>query len=139
MPKTAVIGAGTWGTSLGALLDDNGHEVVIWSALKPQIESLSSTYRHENLPELIIPRSIKFTPNIEEAMEKADMIVLAVPSIYTRRTAGLMKRYYKEGQVVVNVAKGIEEGTNLTLIQQLCRSEERRVGKECRSRWSPYH
>lgn len=119
MPKTTVIGAGTWGTSLGTLLDDNGHEVVIWSALKPQIESLSSTYRHENLPELIIPRSIKFTPNIEEAMEKADMIVLAVPSIYTRRTAGLMKRYYKEGQVVVNVAKGIEEGTNLTLIQQI--------------------
>ena len=22
---------------------------------------------------------------------------------------------------------------------KLCRSEERRVGKECRSRWSPYH
>ena len=30
-----------------------------------------------------------------------------------------------------------QEGKNLPV--KLCRSEERRVGKECRSRWSPYH
>ena len=29
--------------------------------------------------------------------------------------------------------------TTATLLAQAIRSEERRVGKECRSRWSPYH
>ena len=29
--------------------------------------------------------------------------------------------------------------TDSLIQQKLCRSEERRVGKECRSRWSPYH
>ena len=31
------------------------------------------------------------------------------------------------------------EGRLLALAKNPIRSEERRVGKECRSRWSPYH
>ena len=119
MLKTAIIGAGTWGTSLGTLLDGNGHDVVIWSALKPQIEELKKTYRHANLPELIISKSIRFTDDIREAMEEAKILVLAVPSIYTRNNARLMKQYYKSNQIIVNVAKGIEEGSNLTLTEQI--------------------
>ena len=37
------------------------------------------------------------------------------------------------------IMRRIDEALTLTACQALRRSEERRVGKECRSRWSPYH
>ncbi|MDO4788595.1 MAG: NAD(P)H-dependent glycerol-3-phosphate dehydrogenase [Johnsonella sp.] len=124
MKKIAVIGAGTWGMALGVLLFDNGHRVKIWSALKQEIEELNKTYRHKNLPQLEIPKEILFTDDLEEAMEGADILVLAVPSVFTRKTAALMKKYYKKNQIIVNVAKGIEEGSNLTLTEQIAQEIE---------------
>ena len=38
-----------------------------------------------------------------------------------------------------NVTAQILHRPNSIDISTLLRSEERRVGKECRSRWSPYH
>lgn len=119
MKKIAVIGAGTWGMALAVLLFDNGHRVKVWSALKEEIEELKKTYRHKNLPELEIPKEILFTDDLREAMEGADILVLAVPSVFTRRTAVLMKEHYEKNQIIVNVAKGIEEGSNLTLTEQI--------------------
>lgn len=119
MSKIAIIGAGTWGMALGVLLHDNGHQVKVWSALKDEIAELKKTYKHINLPGLEIPEDIEFTDNLKEAMKEAKILVLAVPSIFTRRTAALMKEYYTKGQIIVNVAKGIEEGSNYTLVEQI--------------------
>lgn len=119
MEKIAVIGAGTWGMALASLLEQNEHKVVVWSALKEEIENLNNTYKHPNLPELIISKNIKFTNCLEDAMKKAKILVLAVPSIYVRKTSKQIKEFYKPEQIIVNVAKGIEEKTNMTLIEQI--------------------
>ena len=37
------------------------------------------------------------------------------------------------------VKEEIEYPENIQDLVRFMRSEERRVGKECRSRWSPYH
>ena len=43
------------------------------------------------------------------------MLVTAVPSVYVRETAAKMRSFCREGQIIVNVAKGIEESTLMTL------------------------
>lgn len=58
-----------------------------------------------------------FTTDLEAAVRDKDVLVLAVPSPYTRSTAHSMQPFVKEGQIIVNVAKGIEEKTLLTLSQ----------------------
>lgn len=115
MAKTAVIGSGTWGVALANLLSLNGHQVTVWSALPEEIEALGTTRRMKNLPGLVLPDSILFTANLEEAMKEKDFLVLAVPSIYVRQTAARMRPFCREGQIIVNVAKGIEEATLMTL------------------------
>ena len=60
-----------------------------------------------------------FTADLGEAMKDAEYIVLAVPSIYTRGTARQMKEYYREGQVVICVAKGVEEKTLMPITDQV--------------------
>jgi len=69
------------------------------------------------LPGVILPESVLFTTELREAVEGMDLLVLAVPSPFTRSTARRMKELAAPGQIVVNVAKGIEEGTLMTLSQ----------------------
>lgn len=117
MASIGVIGSGTWGTALAVLLHGNGHQVVIWSAIPEEIKELKATHAHRNLPEVEIPEAIGFTDDLEEAMEDKDLLVLAVPSVFVRSTAKRMKAYLRPGQVIANVAKGIEEYTLMTLSQ----------------------
>ena len=119
MKKVSVIGAGTWGMSLALLLSDNGHDVTVWSALPEEIENLKKTHCQPNLPAVEFPESMHFTADLGEAMRDAEYIVLAVPSIFTRGTARQMKEYYREGQVVVCVAKGVEEKTLMPITDQV--------------------
>ncbi|MGI6106348.1 MAG: NAD(P)H-dependent glycerol-3-phosphate dehydrogenase [Lachnospiraceae bacterium] len=119
MAKVSIIGTGTWGIALGKLLIENGHEVAAWSALPQEIADLKRTHRNPNLPDVIIPYSMEFTEDLGKACTGMDLCVLAVPSIYTRSTARKMRPFIREGQLIVNVAKGIEEGTLKTLTEQV--------------------
>lgn len=117
MAKISVIGAGTWGTALAILLNGNGHQVTIWSALPAEVEELSKTRVHRNLPKAVIPEEIAITADLKEAMEERDLLVLAVPSVFVRSTAQKMRAFLRPGQIVVNVAKGIEDSTLKTLTE----------------------
>ncbi|MBS5284080.1 MAG: NAD(P)-dependent glycerol-3-phosphate dehydrogenase [Clostridiales bacterium] len=117
MASIGIIGSGTWGTALGILLYGNGHQVEIWSAIPAEVEALTKTRRHPNLGELPIPEEIRITADLEEAMKDKDILVLSVPSVYIRETARKMAPWIRRGQIITNVAKGIEEHTLLTLSQ----------------------
>ena len=111
MSKIGVIGSGTWGTALAVLLTGNGHEVELWSAVPAEVEALTATRRHPNLGDTPIPEKIRVTGDLEQAMKDKALLVLSVPSVYVRETAHRMAPFLKEGQVITNVAKGIEDTT----------------------------
>ena len=111
MSKIGVIGSGTWGTALAVLLTGNGHEVELWSAVPAEVEALTATRRHPNLGDTPIPEKIRVTGDLEQAMKDKEFLVLSVPSVYVRETAHRMAPFLKEGQVITNVAKGIEDTT----------------------------
>lgn len=116
MKKTAVIGAGSWGTALAMVLHANGHEVTVWSIVEAEIAMLKEKHEHvDKLPGVALPEDMIFTTDMKEAIEGKDYLILAVPSVFTRSTAKSMAPYVKEGQVIVCVAKGIEENTLMTL------------------------
>ena len=118
MAKVSVIGAGSWGTALALLLYKNGHDVTVWSYQEEEVRMLSEKREHvSKLPGVKIPEGIFFTADIKEAVEEKDVVVLAVPSIHVRNTAKKINPYVKDGQILVDVAKGIEEGTNKTLAE----------------------
>ncbi len=123
MAEVGIIGAGSWGTALALLLSKNGHRVTVWSILPDEVAMLRARHEHlDKLPGVILPDDICFTTDLEAAVAGKDMLVLAVPSPYTRSTAKSMAPYVDPGQLVVSVAKGIEEDT--LLIQTDIVSEE---------------
>ena len=116
MARIGILGAGSWGTARAILLHDNGHDVTVWSIHEKEVEMLNTTRRHESkLPGVEIPEGILFTTDMKETMSDKDVCVLAVPSPFIRSTCQKMKSYVRAGQIIVNVAKGIEESTLYTL------------------------
>ena len=114
--KIAVLGAGSWGSALSLVLATNGHDVTLWSIAEDEIKMLQEKHEHvDKLPGVKLPESISYTTDMEEAGSGKEFLILAVPSVFTRSTAKSMAPYVKEGQIVVCVAKGIEEDTLMTL------------------------
>lgn len=116
MSKVSVIGAGSWGTALAILLEKNGHEVTLWSHREEEAKELAKSREHKSkLLGVQIPERIEITGNLESALQAKDVLVFAVPSVAVRSTAKKVAPYVKKGQLIVNVAKGIEETTLMTL------------------------
>ena len=120
--KTAVVGAGTWGTALAILLKHNGHEVTLWTRSENSAQEMTKTRRQKNLPDAVIQEGMIITSDIHEALMDKDMIVLAVPSIYVRETAKRMSEFVRHGQVIVSVSKGIE-GDSLKTMSDIIEDE----------------
>ena len=120
MANVSVLGAGSWGTALSVLLYDNGHQVTVWSIDENEVNMLREKREHElKLPGVKLSDDMEITGDLEHAVKGRDFLVLAVPSPFTRETARKMKPYVAEGQIIVDVAKGIEESTLMTLSRQI--------------------
>ena len=120
MANVGVLGAGSWGTALSVLLTENGHQVTVWSIDENEVKMLNEKREHElKLPGVKLPDSLVITGNMEDTIRGRDFLVLAVPSPFTRSTAKKMAPYLADGQIIVDVAKGIEESTLLTLSKQI--------------------
>ena len=115
MAKISILGGGSWGIALSVLLHNNGHEVTIWSALPAEVEMLAEKHEHKMLPGVKLADDMKFTADDAEAVKGQDLLVMAVASSYTRSTAHRISSLVADGQKIVNVAKGIEDGTLMTL------------------------
>lgn len=116
MANIGVIGAGSWGIALSRVLAKNGHNVTVWSILEDEITMLQENHEHlTKLPGVRLPESIQFTTDLKETVTGKDMLVMAVPSPFTRSTSKQMAPYVTDGQLIVNVAKGIEDVTYMTL------------------------
>lgn len=115
MAKVTVLGGGSWGIALAIVLTNNGHDVTIWSAVPNELNMLKENHEHKMLPGVKLPDSIKYTLDDKEGIEGKDLLVMAVASSYTRSTAHRIAPIVAEGQKIVNVAKGIEESTLMTL------------------------
>lgn len=116
MKRIGILGAGSWGTALAIVLAGNGHQVTLWSAVESEINMLKSYREHKDrLPGIKLPDSIIIEGDIKKACQEKELLVFSVASPYVRSTAKMAAPFIKKGQVIVNVAKGIEEETLMTL------------------------
>ena len=117
--KIGILGAGTWGMALARMLTVSGNDVTVWSALEQEIDNLSTTRVHPNLPGMTIPAEMKFTKSVEEVCTDKEILLFAVPSVFVRSTAAKARPFVPDGQIIVDVAKGIEKDTLFTMTEIL--------------------
>ncbi len=116
MKKIAVIGAGGWGLALGLLLSEKKNQVTFWCYNEKEKQDILQHRENKRcLPGVKIPLEIAFTNDMAEALEMADIAIIAVPSKAVRTTARLMSQHIAPETIIVNVSKGIEEESLLCL------------------------
>lgn len=110
--KIAVIGDGGWGTTLAVLLSHKGYPVTLWSVSKDYAQVLAKNRTNPKfLPGIKIPGEIDITSDINKAVRNKEIVVLAVPSQYTRKVLKKIKRNFSKKIIFLSVIKGIETGS----------------------------
>ena len=116
--RIAVIGAGNWGTGLAIVAARAGHKVSVWSRNSAVVASINDT--HTNSAYLIgaaIPESVRASENIDEALQRAELSILAAPSHATREVLEGMRALLPAGSIIVSATKGIEIETGKRISQ----------------------
>jgi glycerol-3-phosphate dehydrogenase (NAD(P)+) len=115
-----VLGAGSWGTTLALVLHDNHHDVNLWAFDNEQADLIREKHEnHQFLPGITLPSKIKITTDIETSCRERDMIVAAVPSQFLRSVLQRIAHLDLDHTVICNVAKGIENGSLMTMSEVL--------------------
>ena len=119
MPRIAVIGAGSWGTTVGKVLADGGAHVVMWARRAELAQEIQEGHRNsEYLPGVNLPRSMSATSHLSEALEGASQVYLAISSQALRQNLKAVRPLLAHGEVpVVSLMKGVEKRSGLRMSQ----------------------
>ncbi len=118
MAKVTVLGGGGWAIALAKVLYENGNDVSLWSFLQREVDDLNTNRENKiSLPGVKIPEGILITNDMEEAVKDSEIIVMAVASSFVRSTSKTLKEFVPKGQIIVDVAKGIEDNTYYTMTE----------------------
>lgn len=116
MKKISVLGSGSWGTALAIVLAKNGFEVSMWTLKEEQCININKNRENADyLPGVKIPNNISVTTDLGESIINSRMVVLAVPSQAIRGICKQIKSFINDEQILVDVAKGLENNTGLRL------------------------
>lgn len=119
--KFAVIGAGSWGTTLANLLCENGHEVTIWAREPEVVEGINSSSRNPFfVNHLCLHKNLQCTGDIPDALSGAQIALLSIPSGFIRPTLEPHRAVLQKLRGIVNVAKGFERGSGRRVSQVIC-------------------
>lgn len=114
----AVIGAGSWGTALAITLSSKKHNIKIWDLDKKLVEDLDSDRENKKyLPGIKFGDTMNVVYDVKDAVYGADIVLFSVPAQFFRSAAENAKKYIKDDMIIVNVAKGIEQKTLMTMSQ----------------------
>src|SRR5699024_10397321 len=120
MKKVTIIGAGSFGTALAIVLARAGNKVQLWARESEIVYGINNRHRNPSyLADVTLPDSIVCFKDLEKCLNDREMIVFATPSQSLREVAGRVKPYISGKELLVNVAKGIENDTFMTMSQVL--------------------
>ena len=118
--QTAIIGATTWGTTLGILLAQNGVPVSLLTRSEPEAQTLTSQGRNARfLPDAPFPDSLSVTSEPESALRQSSLVIIAVPSDRMRENVQRIESHLQPGAIILSATKGLELPTAQRMSQVL--------------------
>ncbi len=107
--RIAVVGAGSWGTAICSHLALLGHQVRVWAREPEVVRGVNEERRNPLfLSDVGLPQGIEASEDMEEALRGAEVVVMAVPSRWTREVAGQVAEHFPRDAAALNLAKGFD-------------------------------
>jgi len=118
--KISIIGAGSFGTAIAVVLGHSGYSISIWAREKEVVDGINQDgYNPEYISDVELPKSVSASYAIKDAVMESEMVVFATPSHALREVAGKAKAHLTGNEIIVSVAKGIEQDSLMTPSQIL--------------------
>jgi glycerol-3-phosphate dehydrogenase (NAD(P)+) len=128
MSRVAVIGAGSWGTTLASLLAEKGHDVSLWGLEKEVVHEIKEKRTNTKyLPGVPIHENVKASDDFKDILEGVEIVLSVVPAQYTRRVMKEARPYIPADVHIISASKGIEKGTLLTVSKIIEELTERKA------------
>ncbi len=115
MSKISILGTGSWGSAIGESLAQNDHNVILWQRDFQKANSMQNDRKHTFIDNFTFSDNINFTSDLEFALDKADIIVVAVPSHSVRDLISHANTFISNSVIIVNISKGLEIDSLLTM------------------------
>lgn len=123
MSRIVVLGAGSWGTTIAKVIADGGNELMLWARRADQVEQINSTQQNPDyLPGIVLPKSIHATSSIEQALDKAEQIYIAIPSQQLRESLTTWSSLIPKTATLISLMKGLESGTGKRMSEVISES-----------------
>ena len=126
MIKISVLGTGSWGSEIGELLNQNGHEVIMWQRDAEKVKAMEVDRKHPFFVDLTFSDEVKFTTDLDSAIKGSQLLVVAVPSHSVSELVSRAVEFIEDNVIIVNITKGLELDTLLTMSSVI---SEETVGK----------
>lgn len=110
--KITVLGSGAYGCALAQILNENKNQVYVWTPFEKEVEEIKKTQMTKKLPNIKINKNIEITTDLEKAMKKTELIVVAIPTAFLSNSIKKVKKYYQNEPICI-ATKGIEQNTHL--------------------------
>ena len=111
--RVTVLGTGAYGLALANMLNQNNNEIILWSKFEKEITYLQKENKAKVLPNIKLPSNFKYTFNMEEAVNKSKLIIIAVPAGAVNEVSKQLAKYYKKDMHICIASKGIEQNSCL--------------------------
>ena len=122
MPVVAVLGAGSWGTALALQLDRSGSHAILWGRDAAHVKEIADSRRNRRyFPDIEIPAAVTLEPDIHAAVQAADLVLLATPSVAFAQTVSTIAPDLKPSQGIAWACKGFEPGSGRLMHQVAAR------------------
>jgi len=127
MSKISILGTGSWGSAIGESLAHNDHNVILWQRDFQKANLMQNDRKHTFIENFTFSDNINFTSDLEFALDKADIIVVAVPSHSVRDLISHANTFISNSVIIVNISKGLEIDSLLTMSAVI---REETIGKD---------
>ena len=108
--NVAIIGTGAYGMALASIFYDNKCSIKMWTNSEEERNLLLKEGKSDKV-DFVIPKDIVISTDMKEVVDKANLIMIAIPAKFLDTTSKELKKYYNSKQVVCIASKGIEQHT----------------------------
>lgn len=116
MSKIAILGTGSWATGLARVLNDNGHEILMYGIDQGEIDDINIRHcNYKYFKDVFLEENIKATSSLEDTIKDASYILITIPTQFVRATLELVKPLLKNKVTIINAAKGFDMNTNMRI------------------------
>lgn len=107
--NVSVLGAGSMGTAVSVLLADNGHNVMMWSIYRDEVDMINNLREQKDkLPGVVVPQSVSCTDDLEEAMQFSDICIIVIPAQKVRENMSAIASLKQKPSLISCFSKGLE-------------------------------